>query len=318
VSATVRAIRQIVVLFAFVVDRLRRLPGSGPAGRVAPWVARIMLVAAIALLVVWASEKTPQRISMADLSAGRLSSMQDWLIVTGDVVETPALEDPGTYVYRMTDPTVPDVSLIVRSDTRLPTGRVTISGDLEGGREGIGITKPWVGSIRADASLAQEIPPPWGPIALVATALLVFLARRTRYPTFFRERPGPSASTGRRFAVELRQAPDEAAAVAIPASIVVGSGVGADASVQLEVAGREPESLRLHSEHTGAIAGELRTVGWAKPGIRMRRPMGDVTITFEATDQRDAVFHALHDDVRARIHRATRGTTGPVEGGAAR
>lgn len=317
-NAIAGALRSPVVLFAFVVDRLRRLPGASLAGRVAPWLARAMVVAAVVLLVAWASEKTPQRISLADLSAGRLSQMQDWLIVTGDLVETPAMEDPGTYVYRMTDPGVPDVSLIIRSDTPLPTGRVTISGDLEGGREGIGITKPWVGSIRADATLAQEIPPPWGPITLGLVALLVFLARRTRYPTFFRERPGPSASTGRRFAVELRHAPDEADAAVIPASIVVGSGVGTEPSVLLEVPDREPESLRLHSEHTGAMAGELRTVRWGKPAIRMRRPTGDVTITFEGTDHRDAVFHALHDDVRARVHRATRGTTGSVEGGAAR
>lgn len=293
-------VRTPLVYLAYGVGLLRRLPGSRSGGRLVPWVIRACVVAAVVLLVAWASEKTPQRISLADLAAGRLSPMQDWIIVSGDLREESSL-DPGVHLYRLTDPTVPDVSLLVRSEAPLAVGRTTVSGDLEGGREGIGVTRPWVGSVRADDTLAQEIPPPWVPIGLLLGALLLWVARRTSYPAFFRDTPRSTRGSHESVTVHLQRGPTAALGAFSPARIVLADGPGP--TVALEAAGSPPVPLRLHSEHTGAVAGELRALGWARPVIRVRQPSGDLTIAFESEAERDAVFAALHDDARSRIGR---------------
>lgn len=290
------ALRTPLVLFAYVVDQLRRLPGSERVGRWMPALTRGLFLGAAGLLLVWASTPTPQRISLSDLAAGNLSPMQSWIIVSGELREEPRFV-PEWHRYRLIDPSAPGPSLIVRSTVPMRVGPTTISGFLEGGRDTAYVTTPWVGDLRAETALAKEIPPPWGAAALALAGLLVVAARATSYPMFFREATRPGVATAATISVALRRGRGSPGRLITPATIVLGSGERPDVALVAE--GAAPMSLRVHSEFTGAAAGELRALTWSQPAIRLRQAAEDVTLGFASARERDAVYAALQEGARA-------------------
>jgi hypothetical protein len=60
------------VLFAFGVHLLRQVPGARFAAPLMPWVARLLVLAAIVLVIAWGFEASPQRLALAELAAGGL------------------------------------------------------------------------------------------------------------------------------------------------------------------------------------------------------------------------------------------------------
>lgn len=291
-----------IVAFAYLVDALRRLPGAARLRGLVRWIGRLLFLGAFAALVVWMGTKTPQRISLADLAANKLSPMQSWIIVSGDLTEEASLE-PGSYMYRLTDPSTPGPSMIVLSERPLATGRVTISGLLQGGRVDPSLLKgPWVGTLVADPTLAHEIPPPWLAAALALAALLVFAARRTSYPMFFRGRAGSGPATRTPIRATLWQHGDgPTRGRATPAIATFGSGDRP--AIELRTEGTAPRTVRLHSEFTGSATGDLRGLTWSAPAISLRLPAEDVTIAFASAQDRDAVFGVLQARARELTHR---------------
>jgi hypothetical protein len=290
------ALRIPLVVFAYGVDLLRRLPGSDRVRRWMPGLTRALFLAALGFLLVWASTKTPQRISLSDIEAGKLSQMQSWIIVTGDLREERSFV-PEWRFYRITDPSAPGPSLIVRSTVPLRVGPTTISGHLDGGQGSVDVIKPWVGSLRADMAIAHEIPPPWGAVALALAGLLLGVARATTYPMFFRDSPRSGSVRAATVSVALRRGARSPRWPITPAKIVLGSVERPD--VELVAEGAAPVSLRVHSEFTGAAAGELRTLTWSQPAILLRQAAEDVTLGFASTRDRDAVWAALLEGARA-------------------
>lgn len=289
-----------IVAFAYAVETLRRLPGASRVRGVVPWVGRLLLVAAFGALVAWMATKTPQRMSIADLAANKLSPMQSWIIVSGDLVEESSLE-PGSYMYRLTDPGTPGPSMIVLSDVPLATGRTTLSGLLQGGRlDPSALVGPWVGTLVADPVLAHEIPPPWPAAALALAGLVVLGARRTSYPMFFRGKAGTAPPTRATLHATLRRR-DATGARETPAVVTLGSGDRPEVEIRTE--GASPRTVRLHSEFTGSGAGDLRGLTWSRPAILLRLAAEDVTIAFESAHERDAVFGVLRTGARELTQR---------------
>ena len=286
-----------IAAFAYVVEALRRLPGSARLRPFVPWIGRLLLAGAFAALIVWMGTKTPQRISIADLAANRLSPMQSWIIVSGDLTEEASL-DPSSFAYRLVDPSTPGPSIIVLSERPLATGWVTISGLLQGGRVDPSLLNgPWVGTLTADARLAHEIPPPWLAAALGLAAVLVIAARRTTYPMFFRRPAGAAPATRAPIRATLWQYGDPGDRPrGTPAMATFGSTDRP--AIELRTEGAAPRTVRLHSEYTGSAAGILRGLTWSAPAISLRLPAEDVTIAFASAQDRDAVFGVLQ--ARAR------------------
>ena len=182
-----RVFRTPLVAFAFVVDRLRRLPGAGFVEEHKFWVVGGLLVAAAIVLGAWAATRSPQRVSMADLTAGSLAPLQTWIIITGDMRAEGQVATG--YRYILTDPNITDATLAVTSRTELPVGLVTVSGTLVGGNAPQHEGFAWYGQLVADPLLAREPDPPWLAIGLATFAGFIAAAGRTSYPLFFKETP---------------------------------------------------------------------------------------------------------------------------------
>lgn len=284
-------LRTAIVAIAFVVEQLRRLPGARTVGRNrGPIVTALLLLAAVAF-IVWGVERAPQRFSLAQLAAGELSPLQSWIIVSGEITADSAR--PPRYLYRLRDPQAPNASVIVVADFELPLGWQTISGQWTGTREGAPAGFAWVGYMEAEPVLAQEQPPPWIAIGLASVALLLVGGSRTSYPTFFRETPGRAQQTPRSLPVSVRESWPE------PGPVDNGTlAFSLDGPVKLHSPGREHVELRLHSAHTSADVGELRSLSDAQPALLLRRATGELVIGFATRADRDAAFGALIADAQ--------------------
>jgi hypothetical protein len=281
-------VRFPIVAFAFVLDRLRRLPGAGYVDRRAAPIAVLLMLAALAALAVQMAQRSPQRISLADLAAGKLSPMQSWIIVSGEL--SPELSNnPQRYRYTLRDPATPNARLIVFSPVELPTGHTTVSGTVAGGQVPAGYA--WTGTLSAEPELAQEEPPPWLAYGFAAAGLLLAASSRIRYPVFFRERPAPSALRRITVPVSVRRA--EAAATSDPATLELQPG----AAVELRFADGAVWPLRLHSAHTGADAGALSNIRRSQPALLVHHPNDELTLTFTSYAERDLAYAALTADV---------------------
>ncbi|MEO8208469.1 MAG: hypothetical protein ABI598_05490 [Chloroflexota bacterium] len=306
-----RAARLPIVLFAFAVDRIRRLPGARIAGRSVTLVVRALFLIAGILLIAWMAEKTPQKISIADLEAGKLSPMQSWIILSGELTDGPPTA-LGWYSYRLTDPDLPGPSMLVRSPVQLSLGKATISGFVDGGRDtSSGTGFAWVGSMAADATLAHEIPPPWGAATVVLAALLIIAARRTTYPMFFRGRPRHAPPAIGTTPVGVYRTLD------LPVRPPVRAGIVSDRSgmpaVSLLLPGAPEVPMRLHSTLTGISAGEFMDLSVSRPVLRWRQPAEDLLLSFASPSARDAVYAALVADAAGRGLRPALGRLDPAQ-----
>jgi hypothetical protein len=283
--------RTTIVALAFVVAQFRWLPGAGIVGRYRGLIVAGLLLLAGVAFVVWGLERAPQRFTLAQLAAGELSPLQSWIIVSGELTADSA--QPPRYLYRLRDPQAPNASVIVVADFELPLGWQTISGQWTGTREGVPPGFPWVGYMEAEPVLAQEQPPPWIAIGLAGVALLLIGGSRTNYPTFFRETPGRAQRPVRSMPVGVRESWPE------PGEIENGTlAFAPDGPVQLQSPGRGQVELRLHSAHTSADVGELRSLSGAQPALLLRRATGELMLGFESRADRDAAFGALVADAQ--------------------
>lgn len=283
-----------LVAFAFVIEQLRHIPGARQIERRAPWVVSALLAAAFVALVVWMSQRSPQRISFPELVAGNLSRMQSWIIVSGELRAEPTSNT--TYRYTLTDPAVPNALLTVESQVELAVGRTTVSGTIVGGASRAQDDFGWVGQLRADSVLAKEPDPPWIAIALLGTALFIGFGSRTFYPTFFRQaRPVVKPETVTLEVGVRRDWPlSGGRGQVVPGTLAVRPG----APLELRVAD-ETQQLRLHSAHSSVESGELRTLSSAEPALILRPATGELTVSFATPDDRDAALGALVADVRS-------------------
>src|SRR3990170_8323466 len=87
-----------LVLCAFLVDRLRQLPGAPRVARFVPGFAWALILAAIVVVVMWMGQRSPQQLGLADLAANRISTMQSWIIVSGDISRFTASGDDDLYL----------------------------------------------------------------------------------------------------------------------------------------------------------------------------------------------------------------------------
>lgn len=285
------AFRIPIVAIAYVVERLRQLPGAGILGRYqGHTVIGLLAIAAIAF-IVWGLERTPQRFTLAQLAAGELSPMQSWIIVSGDL-RTESVQPPR-YLYRLTDPAVPGPSMIVEASFELPLGWQTISGQYTGTREGVPAGFSWVGYMEAEPELTEEHQPPWLAIGLFSIALLIVGGSRTTYPMFFRETPGGALRARNGMPIRVHGG-WPASTEASPGRLEFSPG----GPVQLEAPGEAPLELRLHSAHTAAEAGELRSLSAAEPALLLRRATGELMLSFDSRADRDATFAAMTWDAQ--------------------
>ena len=251
-----------------------------------------LLLVAFVLLVGWAATRTPQRVTMADLTAGSLSSLQTWIIITGDLAAETQTGDQ--FRYALTDPTEADATLAVSSRTELPVGRTTVSGTLVGGDAPREQDFAWRGQLIADAQLAREPDPPWLAIGLFALAGFIGVAGRTSYPTFFKETPRPVAPLSGSMRAKGRREwslDDDF----LDATLTARQGE----PLEVQLAGMAPLSIRLHSAHSGADAGVINTMSTSDPALIVRPPTGELTFVFANDDERDSVYAALLADVAA-------------------
>jgi hypothetical protein len=283
-----------LVAFGFVVERLRRLPGGHAVGQHAPAIAAGLLAASFVAFVMWGAERSPQRITLAQLEAGQLSSMQSWIIISGELSQAPS--QTADFRYWLVDPAAPNASMIVVSEFELPVGWTTLSGTYVGTRETAPAGYRWIGYMRAEPVLAPEQPSPWIAILLAAAGLLVGFAGRFSYPTFFDEKPRSAAPRTATLRVGIRGATEAPAGCVVPGTLRLHPG----AWVMLQLQGAAEQPLRLHSAHTSVDVGELRRLLGSDPALRVKQAKGDIDIIFASPDERDAAFAALTADVELR------------------
>jgi hypothetical protein len=280
--------RAIIVLLAFALEPLRRLTRSHRWAGLERWVAPALLLAAAFLIVRWGAEPSPQRMSLADLAAGKLSPTQTWIVLSGELSEAPA-DALGGRVYNLTDRSAPQASLLVRSDRPRDLGPTTISGQLTGWQlQPDGVS--WWGQLQADDRLALDSPPPWAALALALAGVLVLVARRTTYPVYFSDKPADRPGRTGAVPVTVRSLAGRQLE-ASPRAVLEHESDGAPAVLAVE--GMEPIPLAFHSPTTGIDVGELRELGRSVPVLRLRPLAMDATIAFASRDDRDGAFAAL-------------------------
>ena len=254
------------------------------------WLPRLLLLVAVVLGVLWAGQVSPQRMSLADLAAGKLGSLQSWIIVSGDLAAEPGSTD-YLHLYRLTDPDAPNAYLIVRSRPMQQLGRTTVSGHIVGGREPVPAGYDWSAPLDADAHLAGELPPPWTAIALGAVAILIFLARRSRYPMFASEPPTDAFPATSALRVVARSESGRLGHAAVPATLSFNSAE--PGAADLAISGARAVPVRLHSAFTTVDVGVLHRLGASEPALRVRSETDDLTLAFGSRRERDSAFAAL-------------------------
>lgn len=285
------------LVFAFGVDRLRRLPGARFVAPFTKWIARLLIVAAVVLTLLWAAEASPQRMSLADLAAGKLGQFQTWIIVSGELADRSG-STGSFHAYRLTDPGAPNAYLDVSSASVQSLGWTTVSGHIEGGRDGVPEGYAWSARLNADPALAAELPPPWTAIALAALAFAIILARRSRYPIFVGEPPMDVPPAMRPVRVIVRG--DAAGRGATPAAATLSFADSEPGAANLSRTGARPVPIRLHSAFTRVDVGRIRTLTSAQPALRVRSDADDLVLVFASSRERDATFAALQAETQLR------------------
>lgn len=282
-----RTARQGLVLgLAFLGAQARRLPGAGLIERFLPLAVAVLLVASVVSLGIWGAQKSPQRISMAELEIGALAPMQTWIIVSGDVRRQ---QQPGAgYAYVLTDPAAPNASLMISSQVRLAEGKTTVSGTLLGGDARAQADFAWFGHLLADPVVASEQSPPWIAIALAFIGVLILVLAPTSYPVLFVDAPRSTAASAGRFPVSVRHEwpPTDAST---PGTLELEPG----APLQLRLPGRETRLLRVHSAKSSVEVGRLQWVTGSEPVLVVRASAGDLTLSFASSDDRDGAYARL-------------------------
>jgi len=262
------ALRLPLLAFGYVVARIRRVPGARFVAPFVPWLVRGAFLAAFVLLLLWMAEASPQRMSLADLAAGKLSPMQSWVIVSGELQEERG-SVPGAYRYRLIDPATPNAYLDVRSAVEWPLGSTTLSGMILGGRDGVPGGYVWSAPFQADPVLADELPPPAIAFVLIGFGILVLAGRRTSYPMFVAETPAEVPPGWGLVNVIVHPEAATSSPRAQPATLDRDTGVGTG---ELRVQGSGPVPVRLHSAFTSVDVGELRGLRSSEPALRVRAP----------------------------------------------
>lgn len=286
-----------VLLFAAGVDRVRGLPVARRLGPLVTWVARFLLLVAFVLALAWAAEASPERTSLADLAAGKLGGLQSWIIVSGDLSEEPGSTD-FLHLYRLTDPAAPNAYLIVRSRPLQSVGWTTVSGHIVGGREGVPPGYAWSAPLDADPHLAAELPPPWTAIVLGGVALVIMVARRTRYPMFSDQFPGDVTPATSALRVTVRHESGGRGRGTVPGTL---SFAGAEpGAADLTISGERRVPVRLHSAFTTVDVGVVHRLTGSEPALRVRSEGDDLTLSFASARERDSAFAALGAAAQAR------------------
>ena len=294
-------LRYPVLLVAAGVDQLRRLPGARVTGPLTKWLARLVLLAAVVLTSLWAAEASPQRISLADLTAGKLGSLQTWIIVTGDLAEDPT-STAAEHIYRLTDPAAPNAYLVVRSESLQPLGRTTVSGHIEGGRDGVPPGYAWSARLNLDPKLAAELPPPWTAMLLAGLGVLIILARRTRYPMFRGETPSDALPATSGLRVGVRSESGALGGATVPGTLAFASSE--PGAADLSISGARTVPVRLHSAFTSVDVGLVTRLSGSDPALRVRSDADDLYLSFASRRERDAAFAAL--GAEAQLRRASK------------
>jgi hypothetical protein len=287
--------------FSSAIDRLRRLPVARSLAPVAPWIDRVLFLGAFVLLLVWMGEVSPQRITLAELAEAKLGQYQSWIIVSGDLGNE-VQSTSGGFLYRLTDKAAPNAELAIRSSTRLSLGPTTVSGRIEGGRDPVQPGYHWSASLDADAQLASEQPPPVFALLLAGIGLSIAIARRTTYPMFVSEAPGPAMSASARLRVVAHGAGDDSGVRDVEGILALKAGV---ATAELHLPGIAPRQVRLHSAFTNLDVGVLRWLSSSEPALRVLASGDVVTLGFATRRDRDSAFATLFGGTQPRSSRTS-------------
>lgn len=282
-------IRMPILVVLSVVERVRRLPGARIAAPLVPWLAAAMFLGAGFLLAGYMAEHSPQRVSLADLRAHNLSSIQEWFIVTGDLQEEQAL--PDDYRYTLTDAAAPNAYLIVQSGHPWPEGHTTVSGRISGYVPFLPPDEPWYASMRADDELAIERPPPWTTMLLTLAGVFLLAARRSPYPMYVATSVERAARANGTVAVTVHPDAEQPGMGVVKGALELGDTAGTNPTLRT-VDGRAVP-VRVHSRLTSVRVGELRTVTSREPVIRLLSASGDLYVGFRSRAERDAVAATL-------------------------
>jgi hypothetical protein len=281
--------RRPLLLTLFAVDALRHVPGARLAARVLPWLAGGLLAGGAILLAAYMSERSPQRVSLADLASHNLPATQHWFIVSGDLEEEQAVE--GTYRYSLSDPATPHAYLILNSTTPWPVGRTTVSGHIDGFIPPLPPGEDWYADMRADPELAFERPPPWSAILLALSGLVIIAAMRSPYPMFVtRQARRAARATGLRHVVVRPDAERPGDGVTRG---VLDLDVPPGTAPNLTIDDGRSVPVRVHSRLTSLRVGDLRTLTTREPVIRVLSASGDMYLGFQSPGERDAVAATL-------------------------
>ena len=257
-------------------------------------VAALLVVGAILAFMLWAATVAPQRVGMADLVSGKLSTMQSWIAISGELSGGEA-RNAGGYRYELVDPAVPNATMNVYSDVQLPLGATTISGTFGGPREPAPVGYRWIGTLHADPVFVPEPGPPWASILMLGGAVLLVGAGRVSYPMFFSQTPASQAPRSATIPVRIRRGPLPEAGDATPAELLVHAGRTGRAAHRARARRSSCGFTRSIPAHE---AGELRLLTGAEPALRVRHATDDLTISFRTHEERDTVYAALIADAQ--------------------
>ncbi len=280
------------MVFAALVDGLRRIPGYRQVEERTALLVVGLLAVALVLLSIWMAQRSPQRVSMSELVGGDVSQMQSWIIISGEV--RPEQASGGGFRYVLTDPAVPNAQLVVSSDVPLTEGHTTVSGIIAGGSRGAQGDFIWLGQMRADTVLALEPDPPWGAIAFAGVAIAFGLGSRTTYPMFFREPARSIPVETREMRVGVRREWPPFSTEPVTGTVTTGRNV----PVSLSLAGETKQMLRMHSAKSSAEVGRLERLGERIPALLLRPTVTEMALTFDSREARDACLAALVADAQ--------------------
>jgi hypothetical protein len=177
-----------------------------------------------------------------------------------------------------------------------------VSGRIEDGRSPAQPGYHWSAGLDADAQLANEQPPPVAAFLLAAVGLLIVIARRTTYPMFLREVPGPAVPGPARLPVVAHGITGASGGRDVEGILELDARV---ARAELQLLGLGSLPVRLHSAFTTLDVGVLRWLESSEPALRVLVSGDVLAIGFATRRERDAAFATLFAGAQPRGSRTS-------------
>ena len=213
-----------LVAYGYVVERLRHVPIMRSVLRRSSLVVALLMVGAFLAFLLWAATVAPQRVGMADLVAGKLSTMQSWIAISGELSGGEARASRRIPLRAGRSRPSPNATMNVYSEVQLPLGATTISGTFGGPREPAPVGYRWIGTLHADSVFVPEPGPPWASIADARRSRVAVRRRPSLIPDVLQPDAANQAPRNATIPVRIRRGPLPEAGDATPAELLVRAG----------------------------------------------------------------------------------------------